>query len=243
MGVQRTGDFGFGNDETPSNVKAEFYWSRLAYSASMASFGGYGRHGWRGSWSRDYPKADRQFLIAMHRLTRIDGRPTEQVVTLDSDEIFNYPWIYAVQVQNWSFTDAEAKRLREYLLKGGFLMVDDFHGTEDWENFMNGMRQVLPRPSGRGPAEAATRSFTPSTTSTTRCRFPASSMSGPAAPTRRTAISPNGAPSATTRAGLSLPSATTCIWVTHGSGPMTQITRKPSRRWRSAWGWTTSCMA
>ena len=49
-----------------------------------------------------------------------------------------------MQVQNWTFTDAEAKRLREYLLKGGFLMVDDFHGTEDWEHFMNGMRQVLP---------------------------------------------------------------------------------------------------
>jgi hypothetical protein len=109
------------------------------------SFGGFGHRGYWGSpWSRDYPKADRQFLIAMHRLTRIDGRPTEQVVTLDSDEIFNYPWVYAVQVQKWSFTDAEAKRLREYLLKGGFLMVDDFHGTEDWENFMNGMRQVLP---------------------------------------------------------------------------------------------------
>ena len=43
-----------------------------------------------------------------------------------------------------SFTDSEAKRLREYLLKGGFLMVDDFHGTEDWENFLSGMRQVLP---------------------------------------------------------------------------------------------------
>ena len=78
-------------------------------------------------------------------MTRIDGRPTEQVVTLNNDDdIFNYPWIYAVQVQTWTFTDSEAKRLREYLLKGGFLMVDDFHGTEDWENFMNGMRQVLP---------------------------------------------------------------------------------------------------
>ena len=143
---QRVADFGFGNDDSPSNVKAEFYWSRLAYSSSMQSFGGgYGGRG-RGyyAWSRDYPKADRQFLIAMHRLTRIDGRPTEQVVTLDSDEIFNYPWIYAVQVQRWSFTDEEAKRLRDYLAKGGFLMVDDFHGTEDWENFMNGMRQVLP---------------------------------------------------------------------------------------------------
>src|ERR1700753_4495030 len=82
--------------------------------------------------------------MALKRLTRIQGRPTEQVVDLDSDEIFNYPWIYAVQVQTWSFTDEEAKRLREYLLKGGFLMVDDFHGTADWEEFMSGMRQVFP---------------------------------------------------------------------------------------------------
>ncbi len=71
-------------------------------------------------------------------------RSYEQVVDLDSDDIFNYPWVYAVQVANWTFTDAEAKRLREYLLKGGFLMVDDFHGTDDWERFMTGMRQVLP---------------------------------------------------------------------------------------------------
>ena len=160
---QRTADFGFGNDDSPSNVKAEFYWSRLAYTSDMESFGGYngGFRGWS-AWSRDYPKADRQFLIAMHRLTRIDGRPTEQVVRLDSDEIFNYPWIYAVQVQTWTFTDAEAKRLREYLLKGGFLMVDDFHGTQDWENFMNGMRQVLPdlsliHISGRRPTRCADR--------------------------------------------------------------------------------------
>ena len=144
---QRTADFGFGNENAPENQKAEFAWSRLSYASNMSSsrYGGWG-HG--GSWSRDYPKADRQFLIAMHRLTRIDGRPTEQVVNLDSDEIFNYPWVYAVQVQTWTFTDDEAKRMREYLLKGGFLMVDDFHGTADWENFNNGMKQIFPdRPS------------------------------------------------------------------------------------------------
>ncbi|HUN25085.1 MAG TPA: DUF4159 domain-containing protein [Steroidobacteraceae bacterium] len=136
-------------DEAGSQ-KAEFYWSRLRYTSSGYGAGGYGfgygngfGYGFFG-WSRDYPKADRQFLMALKRLTRIDMRPTEQVVDLDSDEIFNYPWIYAVQVANWTFTDAEAKRLREYLLKGGFLMVDDFHGTVDWERFMAGMRQVLP---------------------------------------------------------------------------------------------------
>ncbi len=130
-----------------SHEKAEFSWSRLRYTSRTSRFGGgfgYG-YGWGGgSWSRDYPKADRQFLMAMNRLTRINGRSTEQVVDLDSDEIDNYPWIYAVQVENWTFSDAEAKRLREYLLKGGFLMVDDFHGTEDWETFMEGMRMVFP---------------------------------------------------------------------------------------------------
>jgi hypothetical protein len=133
-----------------SRAPAEFYWSRLRYTSRTdayggAGFGGYGYgFGYGGSWSRDYPKADRQFLMALRRLTRIQARSTEQVVDLDSDAIYNYPWIYAVQVANWTFTDAEAKRLREYLLKGGFLMVDDFHGTADWDRFMAGMRMVFP---------------------------------------------------------------------------------------------------
>ncbi len=147
-----------------SNQPAEFYWSRLRYTARTDSYGGggygYGGYGYGygfASWSRDYPKADRQFLMAMKRLTRIEGRPTEQVVDLDHDDdvrpvanefpgrsIDNYPWVYAVQVANWTFTDQEAKRLHDYLLKGGFLMVDDFHGTADWDRFMNGMRMVFP---------------------------------------------------------------------------------------------------
>src|ERR1700704_6903982 len=123
-------------------ARSEYSWSRLRYTAAN-SYGGYGYGRWS-SWSRDYPKADRQFLIALRRLTRIQARPTEQVVDLDSDDIFNYPWVYAVQAQTWTFTEPEAKRLREYLLKGGFIMVDDFHGATDWERFMAGMRQVLP---------------------------------------------------------------------------------------------------
>jgi Domain of unknown function (DUF4159) len=128
-----------------SKEPSEFYWSRLRYTSRVDMYGGFGGYrGYGGSWSRDYPKADRQFLMALKRLTRIEARPTEQVVDLDSDEIFNYPWIYAVQVSNWTFTDAQAARLHDYLLKGGFLMVDDFHGTADWDRFMAGMRMVLP---------------------------------------------------------------------------------------------------
>jgi len=142
-------------DSGDPNEKAEFYWSRLRYTTRSGMGGGYGYSyggfGGGGSWSRDYPKADRQFLMALRRLTRIEARSTEQVVDLDSVDpktgvplIYNYPWVYAVQVQTWTFTDAEAKLLREYLLKGGFLMVDDFHGTADWQSFMDGMRMVFP---------------------------------------------------------------------------------------------------
>jgi hypothetical protein len=151
-GFQRVADWGQINPQ--GSDKAEFAWSRLSYTTSMGGggyggygggYGGYGRYGrGGGTWSRDYPKADRQFLMALNRLTRIEGRPTEQVVNLDNDEIYNYPFVYAVMVHTWTFSDDEAKRMRDYLLKGGFLMVDDFHGTQDWENFMAGMRQIFP---------------------------------------------------------------------------------------------------
>ena len=147
--LQRQGSYfsqGYSDDYSASSKEpSEFYWSRLRYTSRTDAYGGYGYgYGYGGSWSRDYPKADRQFLMALKRLTRIEARPTEQVVDLDSDDIFNYPWVYAVQVASWTFSDAEAKRLREYLLKGGFLMVDDFHGTADWDRFMAGMRMVFP---------------------------------------------------------------------------------------------------
>jgi hypothetical protein len=133
--------------DTGGDSKHEFAWSRLQYTplggGGFGGFGGYNRGGFA-SWSRDYPKADITFLAALRRLTRIDARSYQQVVDLDSDAIFNFPFVYAVQVQSWTFSDQQATRLRDYLLKGGFLMVDDFHGTADWESFLRGMRAVLP---------------------------------------------------------------------------------------------------
>src|SRR6201986_4772479 len=81
---------------------------------------------------------------ALRRLPPINSPSPLNVADLDSDHLFDYPWIYAVDVNTWTFTDEEAKRLHDYLLKGGFLMVDDFHGTDDWDRFMAGMRMVFP---------------------------------------------------------------------------------------------------
>ena len=127
------------------NIPSEFYWTRLQYNSIQGGGGGGRFRGWGwGGWSRDYPKADNDCLIVMRRLTRIHSPSPLNVVDTDSDHLFDYPWIYAVDVNTWTFTDQEAKRLHDYLLKGGFLMVDDFHGTEDWQRFMAGMRMVLP---------------------------------------------------------------------------------------------------
>ncbi len=130
------------NDDAPfppdGHEKTEFAFARLCYPSVRFAWG------FRGNWATDYWKADRQFVQGVRRLTRIHTRSVEQVVELDSEEIYNWPWIYAVEVGHWDLTDAQCKRLRDYLLRGGFLMVDDFHGTWEWENFMASMSRVFP---------------------------------------------------------------------------------------------------
>src|SRR5690348_12351450 len=94
-------------------VPSEFYWSRLMYTSGYAN-GGF--RGMRDTWSRDYPKADNDCLIALRRLTKINSPSALNVADLDSDHLYDYPWIYAVDVNTWTFTDEEAKRLHDYLL-------------------------------------------------------------------------------------------------------------------------------
>ena len=98
-----------------------------------------------GYWTMDYPRSDRHLLEGVRRLTRIDSRSVEQIVSLDgTPEIYNWPVLYAVEVGHWLLPDEEAKQLGEYLLRGGFLMVDDFHGDIEWANFTAGIHKVLP---------------------------------------------------------------------------------------------------
>ncbi len=99
----------------------------------------------RSLWTQDYPPADRGLTNAVRRLTRIDARSVAQCVSLDDgDEVYNWPWLYAVQVGEWGLTQHEADVLRDYLLRGGFFMADDFHGAYEWQMFVKRIRMVFP---------------------------------------------------------------------------------------------------
>ena len=131
--------------------KAEWIFARLMYPQHPhARYGRYfgRRMDWRDggtSWSQDYPRADRHLALALRRLTRIDARSLEQPVNLDDgDDVFNWPFLCAGEMGDWKLTDSQITKLRDYLLRGGFLMLDDFWGTEEWDRFYETMRLVFP---------------------------------------------------------------------------------------------------
>ena len=95
-------------------------------------------------WTQDFPRADRHFSLAVRRLTRIHVRSVEQPVNLDEGDAYDWPWLYAVQVGEWGLTDHQGQELREYLLRGGFFMADDFHGNAEWAEFESRIRKALP---------------------------------------------------------------------------------------------------
>ncbi len=137
------------------NQKAEWTRARLRYPDTL----GYpyrnlsysdGR-AFPGYWTMDYPRSDRHLLAGVRRLTRIDARSVEQVVDLDgTDEIYNWPNVYGVEVGHWQLPDDQAAQFRQFLLRGGFFMCDDFHGSQEWDGgnewdvFTESMNKVFP---------------------------------------------------------------------------------------------------
>ena len=125
-----------------------FYWTRAVYSG--------GRGGWwgGGAWATDFPKGDRQFLVVLRRLVRLDAFPLENAVSLADPELRRFPLVYAVEVGYMDLTQEEVHGLRDYLNAGGMMVVDDFWGSREWAQFEYNMRRVLPgRPIVELPPE------------------------------------------------------------------------------------------
>ncbi len=137
--------------ETPPDAdeKTEWTFARLMFPpGENDGYRGRFDGDWRlglSLWTQDYPRADRHFSQAVRRLTRIHVRGAEQPIMLeDGDEVYNFPWLYAVQVGEWGLNAQEAKILRDYLLRGGFFFADDFHGLTEWGYFERAIRQAFP---------------------------------------------------------------------------------------------------
>jgi hypothetical protein len=117
--------------------KGEFALGRLRYRSPRDGWGPYAR------WGIDANKGDRTFIGILRRLTRIDAEPVETIVDIDSDEIFDHPFLLAISAGDWRLTPSQAERLRKYFDRGGFLMVDDFHNEYEWAQFMAGIHQIF----------------------------------------------------------------------------------------------------
>jgi hypothetical protein len=128
---------------------AEFHFARLMYRNSPYSRrGGFGRN--RGAWATDYADAEFHVMQGITRFTRVDTASVDidgtggRLIQLTDERVFDYPWLYAVEVGQWILDESEAKLLREYLDRGGFLMVDDFWGEHEWSIFVDSMQLVFP---------------------------------------------------------------------------------------------------
>lgn len=105
-----------------------------------------GRYAWGLDlkWNHDYPRADRRLSEILGAVTGVEAQQDgSNIVQLDDPELFRYPWAYLCEVGFMELTDAEATNLRDYMLKGGFVVVDDFTGWH-WYNFEAEMAKVMP---------------------------------------------------------------------------------------------------
>ena len=101
--------------------------------------------GFRMAWSADYPTMERNFMTILSELSTLKLHKTQSNVhTLDDPALFKYPVAYLTEPGYWIPNEAEARGLREWIAKGGFLIVDDFYFERQWDVFERSMRTVLP---------------------------------------------------------------------------------------------------
>ncbi len=136
-------------DRTPELPRKEskFTMGRVFYDAPMTPtlMGGVGGYG--PSWSHDWPRGQEHLMKIMSEVTQLDVNPSGHVISFQDDDCFKYPIAYLCEVGFMNLSKEEARRMSEYLLRGGFLIVDDFRGERELYNFVNEMKKVFPNRS------------------------------------------------------------------------------------------------
>ena len=136
--------FGRASEEIPPNpaYDGRFTFVRIRYDQS--SDGGFDSFRRDVKWAHDYPRGERHFTKILGEITDIRSRTAEStILTLDDPELTKYPVAYLCEAGYWRPSEAEVLGLRNYLLKGGFIIFDDFAGSQ-WYNFQTQMRRVFP---------------------------------------------------------------------------------------------------
>ena len=143
-------DFGYGRNPAIRNVPydGQFTFVRIKYETAPGGFWAGGRP----SWIHGYPIAEQNLMKIMNELSYLGAHDEEiNTLTLDDPALARYPVAYIIEVGWWTLSDREAAALRAYILKGGFVIVDDFktpgwRGIEGggWEPFAENMKRVLP---------------------------------------------------------------------------------------------------
>jgi len=128
---------------TADDVDGGFHFCRVVFSSGLGGDAD-------GGWNVDWPRADINLSVRLAELTKTPvsrdpgGAPNHWLVRLTDDVLFQCPFIMMTEVGSASLNQAEAVRLREYLLKGGFLWADDFWGTYSWDWWHGQLQRVLP---------------------------------------------------------------------------------------------------
>jgi len=129
---------GVGAADESDPPEAEFHMARLVYASNQ------GQRAWRPWWAIDYPEAEYHLTRGLTRLTTLDVADDSRHLRLTDEAIFDYPWLFAQQAGRWYLNPDEIAALREYVLRGGFLVVDDFHGEYDWAVMSDALEQAFP---------------------------------------------------------------------------------------------------
>jgi Domain of unknown function (DUF4159) len=123
----------------PAFTEDVFTFARLRFNTD---YGGYGR-GARG-WDDDSPDADINLTYRLFEATSMKVRPGFNFIDITTQDLANYPFVYMAGAGRVSLSQEEAEALRDYMLNGGFLMVDDFWGDEQWEHFAEQAKMIFP---------------------------------------------------------------------------------------------------
>jgi len=124
----------------PGFERDAFTFVRIRYN----SYRRFGRGGWGGGWLTDWPDADVNLSWRLQQMTSMKVDPNGRCMEITDPELFRYPFIYIVEPGSLALSDEEVMILRRYLLNGGFLMVDDFWGDEEWDNLASELKRVFP---------------------------------------------------------------------------------------------------